>query len=206
MDIVTVALYGPVAAPLAGVVLALVLPRLVGAFTSVVAALAVLASGIVLAGHTVSGGTTSGALVRADALTAWLLLGLASCAGCYDPGALINEVRSAALRSRLVEVDLGSFRTTMPHPRNTSETTELQLHIFGTVPRYRVPDIEKQLQADGFRLRHETIAAVRQASREELAEPSLNQLRSRIEKVVNHILDDAPVKTIGFYDVRMRTR
>ena len=34
--------------------------------------------------------------------SAWLLLGLASCAGCYDPGALINEVRSAALRSRLV--------------------------------------------------------------------------------------------------------
>ena len=94
----------------------------------------------------------------------------------------------------------------MPRSRNESESTELAIHIFGTVARYRVPEIEKQLQADGYRLRHETIAAIREATPAELAEPSLIQLRDRIEKVVNHILSDAPVKMIGFYDVRMRTK
>ena len=135
-----------------------------------------------------------------------LSLGLGLSAGCYDGDALINEVRSAALRTRLVEVDLGSFRTTMPHERNTSEATELRLHIFGTVPRYRVPEIEKQLKADGFRLRHETLSAVRKSTPEELAEPSLTTLRTRIEEVVNQHLTDAPVKTIGFYEVRLTNR
>ena len=139
-------------------------------------------------------------------LPAALLLGLGLCAGCYDGDALVNDVHSAALRSRLVEVDLGSFRTTMPRERNASETTELELHFFGTVLRYQVPGIEKQLQEDGYRLRHETISAVRQATPEELAEPDFSRLRARIEQVVNRVLSDAPVKSIGFYDVRMKTR
>ena len=47
---------------------------------------------------------------------------------------------------------------------------------------------------------------MRSASKDELAEPSLTQLRDRIERVVNHILDDAPVKGIGFYQVTFRRR
>jgi hypothetical protein len=135
-----------------------------------------------------------------------LLLALGLCAGCYNDDALINEVRSAALRTRLVEVDLGSYRTTMPRKRNESEATEVQLHIFGTVPRYRVPEIEKQLEADGYRLRHETLAAVRKSTAQELAEPNLTALRARLEKVINEQLADAQVKSIGFYEVQMHTR
>jgi hypothetical protein len=55
-------------------------------------------------------------------------------------------------------------------------------------------------------LRHETLAAVRTATRDELAEPSLAQLRQRIEQVVNAVLNDAPVKDIGFYQVTLRER
>jgi hypothetical protein len=135
-----------------------------------------------------------------------LLLALGLCAGCYNDDGLINEVRSAALRTRLVEVDLGSYRTTMPRKRNESEATEVQLHIFGTVPRYRVPEIEKQLEADGYRLRHETLAAVRKSTAQELAEPNLTALRARLEKVINEQLADAQVKSIGFYEVQMHTR
>jgi hypothetical protein len=135
-----------------------------------------------------------------------LLLPLGLCAGCYDGDALINEARSAAMRTRLVEIDLGSYRTSMPRKRNESEATEIELHIFGTVPRYRIPEIEKQLQADGYRLRSETIAAVRKSTPQELAEPNLTALRSRLEKVVNSQLADAPVKSIGFYAVQMCTR
>jgi hypothetical protein len=135
-----------------------------------------------------------------------LLVALSLSTGCYDGEALINDVRSAALRTRLVEIDLGSYRTTMPRTRNESEATEIELHIFGTVPRYRVPAIEKVLAADGYRLRHETIAAVRKATAAELAEPDLAALRARLEKVINARLADASVKSIGFYEVRVRTR
>ncbi len=80
MDTVTAALYGPVAAPLVGALLALVLPRRAGVLTSVLAAFAVLASGIALARSTVDGTVLSGVLVRADALTAWLLLAVGGVA------------------------------------------------------------------------------------------------------------------------------
>lgn len=142
---------------------------------------------------------------RGAHLVGLILLGLC-LSGCYDGDALIGEVRSAALRTRLVEIDLGTYRTTMPRKRNESEATEIELHIFGTVPRYRVPEIETRLKTDGFRLRHETIAAVRKTTPEELAEPSLSALRTRLEKVINKRLDEAPVKSIGFYEVKLQTR
>ena len=138
------------------------------------------------------------------AQTAALALCLAFCAGCYDGEALVKQARSAALNSRLAEVDLGSFYTTLPRDPSSTSLTEVKLHIFGTVPRYRVPDIEKQLQTEAFRFRHETLAAIRRTTREELAEPNFSRLRARIEGVVNAILADAPVKTIGFYDIAMR--
>jgi hypothetical protein len=123
--------------------------------------------------------------------------------GCYDGKAIIERVRSAALRNRLEEVDLGTFRLTMPRDPTTNAFAEVDLHVFGTAPRYRVQSIEKQLKTDGYRLRHETLLAVRDATLDELAEPDLTKLRNRIEQVVNHILDDAPVKSVGFYSVRI---
>ena len=131
---------------------------------------------------------------------------LGTLSGCYDGGALIEEARSAALNTRLAEIDLGSYRTALPHDRDTSAVVELELRIFGTVGRYSVPAVENQLAADGFRVRHETLAAVRKATREELADPDFAQLRARIETVVNGILTDAPVKSIGFYEVRFVNR
>jgi hypothetical protein len=134
------------------------------------------------------------------------VLVLAAIAGCYDGEALVREARSNALKSRLAEVDFGTFQTTLPRDRKTDSFTELELHIFGTVPRYRVPEIKQQLRVNEYLLRQETLAAVRTATREELAEPSLAQLRDRIESVVNQILNDAPVKAIGFYQVTLRQR
>jgi hypothetical protein len=126
--------------------------------------------------------------------------------GCYDGQALINQARSAAQRTRLAEIDLGTFATTMPTDPETNSLTELELHLFGTVPRYRVPTIERQLKAEDYRIRHEMISAVRQASVDELAEPNLTQLRERLEKVVNGILDESPVDTIGFYSMQVEYR
>jgi hypothetical protein len=131
------------------------------------------------------------------------MLGIGLCAGCYDAEALVSQARSAALNTRLAEVDLGSFRTTLPRNPDSAALTELELHIFGMVPRYRVPALEQQLKEEEYRLRHETLAAVRRSTRDELAEPSLTRLRSRLENVVNGILAEAPVKSIGFYDVKV---
>ena len=125
--------------------------------------------------------------------------------GCYDGSEMVKQAQSVALKTRLAEIDLGKFQTTLPRDPVTNHFTALDIHIFGTVPRYRLAAVTKQLKADEYRVRHETLAAVRKSTREELAEPNFAQLRARIEKVVNGVLEDAPVKEIGFYQLTMRS-
>jgi hypothetical protein len=133
-----------------------------------------------------------------------LIIGIVLLSGCYHGEALVEHARSVALNTRLAEVDLGTYHTTLPRDPGTGLFTELEVHVFGTVPRYRVPEIEKRLKTEEYRLRHETIATLRRSSREELADPNLSKMRSRIEQVVNGMLDEAPVKTVGFYSIRLR--
>ena len=156
-------------------------------------------------GHSLSSLVRAAARLRLVAVTV-LMLVLGVTAGCYNGEALVNKARSAAQRTRLAEIDLGKFRMTMPNDPETNSLTELELHLFGTVPRYRVPTIERQLKTQNYRLRHEMIAAVRQATVSELAEPNLTQLRTRIEEIVNGILEEAPVETVGFYSVNVDYR
>ena len=132
-------------------------------------------------------------------------LALACCGGCYDGDAMVKQAQSTALNTRLAEVDLGKFRTTLPRDSTTNHYTSLDLHIFGTVPRYKLAAVTRQLKTDEYRVRYETLTAVRQSTREELAEPNLAQLRARIEKVVNQLLADAPIQDIGFYQLTMRS-
>ncbi len=146
-------------------------------------------------------------------LTAWRMIlavcfatSLSTLTGCYNGDAMIEQARSTAMDTRLAEIDLGSYATSLPRDRDTNSVVELRFRIFGTVRRYKVPDVESQLAADGFRIRHAALAAVRQATPEELTEPDFTQLRARIETVVNSILSDAPVKTIGFYEMRLVNR
>jgi hypothetical protein len=131
---------------------------------------------------------------------------LAVLPGCIDSQALVEQVRSDALRSLTHEVDLGSYRTTMPRDRESNTFTELRLHLFGTVPQYRIPAIEQQLKADGYRLRADTLVAIRQTTSEELAEPNLGHLRSRLMKVANGVLTDAPIQSIGVEKIRIVER
>jgi len=134
-----------------------------------------------------------------------LAVALALCAGCYDGSEMVKQAQTAALRTRLAEIDLGKFQTTLPRDPVTSRFTSVDIHIFGTVPRYRLAAVTKQLKVDEYRVRHETLAAVRKSTRDELAEPTVAQLRARLEKVVNGVLEDAPVKEIGFYQLTMRS-
>ncbi len=143
---------------------------------------------------------------RRKLIRAMVLLCACFFAGCYRGEALVNEARSRATKTRLAEVDFGTFQTTLPRDAHAHTLTELKLHVFGTVPRYRVAEIKKQLKYEEYRLRAETLGAVRHATREELSEPSLAQLRKRIEKVLNEILAEKPVKSVGFYEVTLRQR
>jgi hypothetical protein len=134
------------------------------------------------------------------------LLAVALSPGCYDGDLLVNEARSAAHNSRLAEVDLGHFITTLPRDRKNDTFTDLEVHLFATVPRSRISSVNKQLAMEEYRLRHDLLAAVRSATAEELAEPSLAQLRKRVSEVVDAILADQSVKSIGFYEMTLRRR
>lgn len=129
---------------------------------------------------------------------------LMSCTGCYDGDALVKEARSRELKGRLAEVDLGHFQTTLPRDPDAVSLTELRLHMFGTAPRYRTKAIKKQIEAEGYRVRHEVLAAIRRSTPEELAEPNLVSLKKRLEEVMNDIFEESPLKSIGFYEFAVR--
>jgi hypothetical protein len=141
--------------------------------------------------------------MRNLAVCAGLCVFLAPCGGCYDGRALIEQIRNDALRSKTHEIDLGLYRTTMPRNLDTDSLTEIELQLFGTVPQYRIPAINRQLKADGYRLRYDTLVAIRQTKPEELAEPNLGQLRARLTQVANNILEDSPIKSIGVEQIRI---
>ena len=91
----------------------------------------------------------------------------------------------------------------MPRDPNTGTLTEIELRLFGTAPQYKIPAIEKQLKADGYKLRYDTLVAIRQTTAEELGEPNLGQLRTRLMQVVNEVLKDAPIQSIGVEKIRI---
>ncbi|MGD9634397.1 MAG: hypothetical protein AB7G28_22280 [Pirellulales bacterium] len=123
--------------------------------------------------------------------------------GCYNSTALVEEVRSHALRSQTHEIDLGLYRTTMPRDPNTNTLTEIELRLFGTVPQYKISAIEQQLEADAPKLRFETLAAIRRTTAEELGEPDLGKLRTRLMQVANSVIKDAPIQSIGVEKIRI---
>jgi HAMP domain-containing protein len=132
-----------------------------------------------------------------------LLVAAALLSGCYDSSALLNEVRSDALRSQTHEINLGLYRTTMPRDANTNSLTEIELRLFGTVPQYKIAAIEEQLEADAPKLRYETLIAIRKTTAEELGEPDLGKLRARLMQVANSVIKDAPIQSIGIEKIRI---
>jgi hypothetical protein len=69
-----------------------------------------------------------------SAVSATVLATAAVLPGCYDGRQLVHEARSAAHSTRLAEIDLGHFLTTLPRDRNNDSFTELEVHLFATVP------------------------------------------------------------------------
>ena len=134
--------------------------------------------------------------------SALLLIAGFTCIGCYDGEQLVELARAEAIRTRLEEVDLGTYRTTMPRDAVTASVTEMEFRVFGNVPRYRIPEIEEQLETEGYRIRYATLTALRQAAPEDLADPGLTVLRERIAEVANEILKEGAIDSVGFADIR----
>jgi len=132
-----------------------------------------------------------------------LLLGLPFCSGCYDGEKLVKMARAAAVRSSLEDIDLGLYFTTMPRNVATTADTEMEFRVFGTARRHRVSAITKQLEQDQYRVRYAILTALRQSTPRELAQPDFAELRRRIKKSVNSILQDAPIQDIGISEVRI---
>ena len=132
-----------------------------------------------------------------------VVAGVLACSGCYDSQALVDQVRTDALRGETHEIDLGRYRTTMPRDPITSTITEVELHLFGTVPLYKIPAIEEQLKAGRYKLRYDTLVAIRETTAEELGEPDLGKLRARLMQVANNVLEGAPIQSIGVEKIRI---
>lgn len=128
---------------------------------------------------------------------ACLLLG-----GCYNAERLVERVRDNAIRTRMDEVELGSFRVTLPRHERTGEMTEIDIRVFGRSQRYKINEIEADLKANGPQIEDRTLRTLRETSRRDLAEPELISLRKRILDAMNAELTDAPLESVGFYDVR----
>lgn len=124
--------------------------------------------------------------------------------GCYDRAALLESARSIAIEKRLVEITLGTFRTTMPRDPATSARTAIEITLFGNVPRHHVKEIEERLEQEEYRLRHETIAVLRGLEPEMLTDPELSDLRKQLASVVKQVLPEMPIKSIGLRDLRLK--
>lgn len=137
--------------------------------------------------------------------TVW---GVACCAvaccftGCYDSELLIQRARDKAVRSRLEEIDLGTFRVTLPRNSVTADMTEIDVHMFGKMPHYKISGAEKELEEKAYLLHDRTLAKLREFDQRDLIDPDLKKLRTELLATVNSVLDEPSVKEVGFYDMR----
>jgi hypothetical protein len=135
---------------------------------------------------------------RAGLLVVLLLASLTSV-GCFNAEAMIEARRVIAIRTRLVEVDLGEFRVTLPHAAQRTESSELHFHVFGQIANRDLKKIEQSLEKSGPEIRHDVLMAARLMSVDDLEDPKLAKLRDHIVQVVNESLEGEPVREVGFY-------
>ncbi len=112
---------------------------------------------------------------------------------------MIESRRIIAIRTRLEEVDLGNFRVTLPHAAERTKSSELHFHIFGQVANRDLDVVEEMLTKMEPEIRHQVLIVARLMTVEDLEDPKLTTLRSRVAEVVNESLEGKPVQAVGFY-------
>lgn len=135
-------------------------------------------------------------------LLAAAAIGSALLTGCYNPDTLIQRVRDRAIRTRLEELDLGKFRVTLPRDPVTSGTTEVDLHVYGELPRYKVAKTRNEFEDKAYLLHDKTLTVLREIDPKHLSDPELKVIRARLLATVNGVLDEPTIDSVGFYDLR----
>jgi phage-related protein len=128
-------------------------------------------------------------------------LGAASL-GCVDGDKLVARVRNNAIRTRIDEVELGSYKVTLPRNFPTGEMTEVEVRLYGETLRYKINEIEDELKQKAPVFEDHTLKVLRETTRQELADPDLTRLRARLLESMNATLTGAPLTALGFYEVR----
>jgi hypothetical protein len=127
---------------------------------------------------------------------------LAAPGGCYNSELLVERARNAAMRARLEEVPLGYFRTNLPRDVNAGAPIEVELDLFVTTKRYRIPGVERQLRHEKCRLRQAMLAAIRLTTAAEMSDPQLTALRERLSGVAKQFFVDPPIDGLGIRQIR----
>jgi hypothetical protein len=135
-------------------------------------------------------------------MLALALVSVVGVGGCYDSHRLIERARNAAIRARSEEVSLGYFRTCLPRDVNLGAPMEVEIELFVTTKRYRIPEIKQRIKSEMPRLRQGLLFAIRQTTAEEIADPRLTKLRERMWLVTKEVFVDPPIDSLGIRQVR----
>jgi hypothetical protein len=119
--------------------------------------------------------------------------------GCYDAEALIKARREIAIKARLVEVDLGDFRITLPGPYTQRKRAEIHFRAFGQVANRDLKLVRATLAKNGPDLQNRMLLVVRKMKMHEIQEPRLTTLRESLASAINDTLPGDPLQSVGFY-------
>jgi hypothetical protein len=128
-----------------------------------------------------------------------LAIGLVGLQGCYDADALLKARRDIAKKTRLVEVDLGDFRITLPSPYTERKRAEIHFRAFGQVANRDLKLVRATLAKNGPDLQNRMLLVVRKMKMREIQEPQLTTLRESLASAINDTLPGEPLQSVGFY-------
>jgi len=145
--------------------------------------------------------------IRSIALFASCALLLAGCGG--DGGmAKYEEFENVHFREELVEVPLGHYAVPVPVLRTDEagevvreNSIQMKFTLHGLVAPYHVAEAERIRNRHEGELRDRVIRVCRNSSLEDLVEPQLSTLKSRILDVAQPLFEGVMLKRVVVTDV-----
>lgn len=134
-----------------------------------------------------------------------LALATVPLGGCYDTAILVKARQESRELIQTEEVDLGTYRITLPHKLGVSTDNIVDFHVFGQVTRGDRQAIDDALRMRGAELRSKMLVEVRAMSPPMFEEAKLTALRNAIAEVVNTAIGRRVVKHVGFYRFSFNT-
>ncbi len=131
-----------------------------------------------------------------------LVASVVVCTGCYNGEVLIERAKHNAVQTRLVEIDLGSYRVTMPQDERNAVMTEVDIHLFGETKRYQSDEVKDELEQKQYIIQDETATTLRAFDPQKLTDPDLEELRAELLTTMNEVLA-TNLEDIGFYNIRI---